>query len=226
MSVPFNCVRPTFAILNPELTRTVSAYQTAAGATDILSHTFMRWFYRGNPVSHLADEIAAGLMRNVVHFAPIAIAEPDNYEARSELLLSASLSHSDITCYGRSGLNGGEHPIESQICAQYNTAHGAGLAVVMPALLEYFVAHGGADEIARVAEFGLRVFGVASGGTEAFRRWLVSLGMPLTFKELGIPAGDLDAMVARCMKHNGGVIHGYMDIDEAGVREIYQSVMG
>jgi alcohol dehydrogenase YqhD (iron-dependent ADH family) len=112
MSVPFNCIRPTFAILDPELTYSVPAYQTAAGATDILSHTFMRWFYRGNPVSHIADVFAAGLMRNVVRFAPAALAKPDDYEARAELLLSASMSHCDITCYGRSGLNGGEHGAE------------------------------------------------------------------------------------------------------------------
>jgi alcohol dehydrogenase YqhD (iron-dependent ADH family) len=226
--------RPVFAIMNPELTYTVPAYQTGAGAADIVAHTVSRYFYQDNPVSSLGDEYAAATIRTVVKYAPIAIARPDDYEARAELMLAGSFSHNDLTGIGRSGPRGGEHGLESQLSGHYDTAHGAGLAVMMPAWLQYIADTGRPEQVARIAQFGVQVFGVspemtdikatADAGLRAFRTWIKSIGMPLTLKELGVPKTDIPVAIKRCMDVNNGKVPGFVDLDEKAVTAIFNSV--
>lgn len=226
--------RPVFAIMNPELTYTVSPFQTAAGATDILAHTVNRYFIRS--YSRLGDEFAEGLMRTVVQYAESAIEKPDDYEARAELMLAGSFSHNDLMGIGRSGdRKGSEHALEEQLSAAYDTAHGAGLAVVMPAWLQYIADYGTPDQAARVAQFAVNVFGVkpdladiratADEGLRCFRHWLKTIGMPVTLKELGVPDGEVDQVIARCVK-DGEVIRGFMDLDRKAVEIIFRSCAG
>jgi alcohol dehydrogenase YqhD (iron-dependent ADH family) len=146
--------RPVFAIMNPELTYSVSPYQTGAGSADILAHTVSRYFI--NASSRLGDEFCEGLMRTVVKYAPIAVAEPENYEARAELMLTGSFSHNDITGIGRSGDRGGEHGLEAQLSGYYDTAHGAGLAALMPAWLQYIADHGAPHRLLGLLYLGSR----------------------------------------------------------------------
>jgi alcohol dehydrogenase YqhD (iron-dependent ADH family) len=226
--------RPVFAVMNPELTYSVSAYQTGAGAADILAHTVSRYFFQGSPVSHLGDEFAEGVMRTVVRYGPAAVSNPEDYEARAELMLAASFSHNDTTGIGRSGSRGGEHALESQLSGHYDTAHGAGLAAVMPAWLQYIADHGSPEQAARVAQFGVKVFGVspemddikatADEGLRRFRGWIRSIGMPLTLKELGIPREDLPAVVKRCMDVNKGLVPGFMELDTQAVTAIFTAI--
>jgi len=231
-SVNSDCCRPVFAIMNPELTYSVPAYQTGVGAADIIAHTVGKYFTKDDPASSLGDEFAEGLMRVVVKFAPIAIAAPNDYEARAELMMAASFSHNELTSIGRSGARGGEHPLEHQLSGHYDTAHGAGLAVIMPAWLQYIADHGTEPQVERVAQFGAKVFAARAGtakatanaGLDAFRAWLRSIGMPLTLAELGIPKADLDAVIKRAVDANKGKISGYIDLDEKAIREIYSSV--
>jgi len=224
-------VRPKFAIMNPELTYTVSAFQTGSGSADIFAHTVMRYF--SNSDSHLGDEYCEGTLRTVVKYAKKAVDVPDDYEARAELMLAGSFSHNDLTSIGRSGARGGEHGLERQLSGYYDTAHGAGLAVCMPPMLEYFAEFGDADQVARVARFGVRVFGseldvkdmkaTALDGIERFRAWLRSIGMPLTLKELGIPKEDLADVIRRCAED--GEIHGFMDLDVKAMTWIFSRVV-
>jgi len=225
--------RPRFAIMNPELTYTLPPYQTAAGCVDILSHTFMRYF--SNYPSYIGDRLCEATMLTVVKYAPIALEEPHSYEARAEILLTGSLSHSDLMFIGRPEASaGGEHALESQLSGYYDTAHGAGLAVMMPAMLKYIVLHGTEEQVARAARFAVSVFGVneepdaslkdiAGLGVECFKSWIKSIGMPVTLRELGIPESDIpDAVAERCVKVRGKTIPGFIDLDETAVREIYQ----
>jgi len=227
--------RPVFAIMNPELTYSVDAYQTGAGSVDILAHTVSRYFFEGSPVSHIGDEFCEGLMRTVVRYAPVAIEDPNDYEARAELMMAAFLSHSDVMGLGRSGNRGGEHAVEYQISGHYDTAHGAGLAAVMPAWLQYIVNHGDEVQVARVAQFGAGVFGIkpditdpkgtANEGLRAFRNWIKSIGQPLTLKELGVPRNDLAQIIQRCVIHYNGKCPGYMELNEEAVTEIFTSII-
>jgi alcohol dehydrogenase YqhD (iron-dependent ADH family) len=233
-SVFWNCCRSVFAILNPELTYSVSAYQTGAGAADILAHTVNRYFIKGIPASSLGDEFAEGLMRTVVKYGPIAVVKPGDYEARAELMMAATFSHSDITGIGRSGIRGNEHTLERWLSGHHDTTHGAGLSVVMPAWLQYIVDNGDNEQIARIAQFGVKIFGVspdmadikaaANAGLTAFRAWLVSIGMPLTLSELGIPRQEVPAIIKHVVNTNKGKITGFMDLDEKAINAIYSSI--
>jgi alcohol dehydrogenase YqhD (iron-dependent ADH family) len=231
-----DCCRPVFAIMNPELTYTVSAYQTGAGAADIVAHTLGRYFTRDMPSTWLGDEFAEGLMRTVMKYAAAAIAKPDDYEARAELMMAATFSHNDLTGIGRNGPRGGEHPLEYQLSGHYDTTHGAGLAAVMPAMLQYFADNGNEEQAARVARLGIRVFGAketandakaaAYAGIEAFRAWIRSIGMPLTIAELGIPKNELSAVIKRAADSYNGKIIGFMDLDEKAISAIFTSIAG
>ena len=224
--------RPRFAIMDPVLTYTLPPYQTAAGCVDILSHTFMRYF--SNYPSYIGDRYGEATMRTVVKYAPLALSEPENYEARAELMLAGSLSHCDLMYVGRpQDSAGGEHALESQLSGHYDTTHGAGLAVVMPALLKYFVRHGTEEQVARVAMFAKNVFDAPAGtagaaetaerGIGLFEDWLGSIGMPVTLSGLGIEEAEIPGVIARCMKARGAKIEGFMVFDEEAVSEIFYS---
>jgi len=95
----------------------------------------------------------------------------------------------------------------------------------MPAMLAYFLRHGSEEQAARVARFGREVFDAetAEEGIARFRAWLASLGLPPTLRALGVPAGDFDAAVDRCVAAKGGIVKGYMDFDRDAVEEIYRA---
>lgn len=225
--------RPVFAIMNPELTYSLPAYQTGVGAADIIAHTVNRYFVA--PASYLGDQYAEGTLRTVVKYALIALEKPDDYEARAELMLAGSFSHNDLTSIGRFSVKkGAEHTLETQLSGKYDTSHGAGLAVVMPAWLQYLVNHGDKIHVERVAQFGEKVFGVApdsdlkavaNEGLNRFRAWLTSIGMPITLKQLGIPVEDLDDVIKNCNCNEDGIIVSFLDLDKKAVAEIFTSAL-
>ncbi|MDR0519049.1 MAG: iron-containing alcohol dehydrogenase [Clostridiales Family XIII bacterium] len=227
--------RPVFAIMDPTLMYSLPAKQTAAGAADIFAHTFMRYFSQYD--SYLSDEYCIATLNTVVRFAPVALAHPNDFDARAQLMLAAAFSHNDLTEIGKphNGM-GGEHALERQLSGHYDFPHGEGLAVIMPAYMKYMVAHGSERDLAKVANLGARVFGplaasVASAdadtraaayeGIEKFTEWLRSLGLPTTLRELGIPEGELKAAAERCVENTGGSIKGYMELDADAIREIF-----
>ena len=234
MGFMWACCRPVFAIMNPELTYTLPAYQTASGSVDILAHTFNRYFSKECHATRLGDEFAEGIMRTVVKYGPIAFANTTDYEARAELMMCASFGHNDLAAIGRSGPRGSEHMLEHQLSGHYDTAHGAGLAVIMPAWLKFLVDKGAPEHLARVAQFGVSVFGVradmadlkatANAGIEAFRAWIHSLGMPLTLEELGIPKAEIPAVIKNTVDANKGKILGMIELDEKAITEIFNSI--
>ena len=223
--------RPRFTIMNPELTYSLPARQTAAGCVDIISHTFMRYF--SNYPSFLGDRYGEATVKTVMKYAPIALKNPEGYEARAEIMLAGSLSHCDLMAIGRPmGGAGGEHPLESQLSGHYDTVHGAGLSVIMPALLKYFTLNGSEEQVERVARFAINALGIsedpaavpediAERGIERFISWLGSVGMPTSLADLGVPESEIPEAVERCIKARGSKIDGFMTLDEAAVSEIY-----
>ncbi|WP_418723144.1 iron-containing alcohol dehydrogenase, partial [Enorma sp.] len=231
----FTINRPEFAVMNPVFTFTVPRYQTAVGAVDTFSHTFDRYFNK--TFCALGDRFAVSLMRNVVEYGQRALTEPNSYEARSELLMCASMGHNGITGIGKSGPGGAVHSLEAQISGTYDTPHGAGIGVMMHAYLEYLATKGEPIHVARAAQFAVDVFdaepdmndvqGTALEGVRRLRAWIKSMGLPLTLKELGVPdpVGDFEDIVARRRCSPDGIIYGFIDLDEAASREIYASVL-
>ena len=231
----YPAVRPIFAIMNPELIYSVPPYQKGAGVADIFSHICMRYFIDAD--CYLGDQFCEGAMRAVVKYGPIVCASSMNYEAHAEIMLAAAFCQNDLLNLGRYTKNrGGEHALERQLSGHYDTVHGAGLAVIMPAWLQYIVNHGNEAQAARVARFGVKVFDVdpdmadirdtANEGLRRFRSWIKTIGMPLTLKELGIPKEDLSDLIDRCVNDNGGTLPGFMPLAHNAVAEIFTSIAG
>lgn len=127
--------RPEFTLMNPELTYTLPPYQTACGIVDIIMHTFERYFSPGG-VNDMTDEIAEAVIRNTKKYGTIAMENPDDYDARSELLWSGSLSHINLTGLGRVG-DWASHRLEHELSGMFDVAHGAGLSAIWGAWARY-----------------------------------------------------------------------------------------
>lgn len=204
------CARPLFAIMNPELTYSLPAYQTAAPGADIMMHTMERYF---TTVEHteLIDAMSEGLLRTVKTAVPEALANPTSYAARANLLWAGSLSHNGLTGTGLVG-DFACHAIEHEIGALFDVAHGAGLTAIWASWAKYVID----VKPERFAQFAVNVFGVendfsdskATGlrGIEAWDQWCHSIGMPTSLSELGIEPTDeqIHAMAVGAVDARGG----------------------
>ena len=184
-----NAIRPKFSILNPALTQTLPPYQTAAGITDIMAHLYERYLTNTKEVE-VTDRLIEALLLTMKHEGPRVIADPDNYEARANIMWAGMMAHNNSCGVGRSQ-DWNSHNIEHELSALYDCAHGAGLAVTLPAVFKYVMNH----NVMRFAQVAVRVWGcqmdfehpevTALEGINALQSFLVSLGMPKNFAELG-----------------------------------------
>ena len=219
-----DALRPMFSVLNPEFTFTLPAYQTACGATDMFAHVVERYFTTTRDV-WVSDELCEGLMRTIVSASRRALASPHDYEARANLMWAGTLAHNNVCGAGRVQ-DWASHGIEHELSALYGCAHGAGLAVVMPAWMEYVMK----ADIARVAQFAAKVFGVPEGdhaamakeGIVRYRAWLREIGMPLVFDEIGAKREDIPALVAK-LGLNGNTLGTFMRLADADVVNILEA---
>ncbi len=225
-----DCLRPRFSILNPALTESLPPYQTACGVTDIMAHAFERYF-TNTPDVETTDRLLEGVLLAMLHEGRRVMADPHNYEARANIMWAGMVCHNDVMGVGRKQ-DWNSHHLEHVLSALYDCAHGAGLAVIMPAWMRYCVEHGGEK---RFAQMAVRVFGcqmdfddpkrTAMEGVNAFRAFLKDIGMPLTFAEIGADPADIPKLVE--MNHIGdGVTGGYIGLDRAAHQEIYEIAAG
>lgn len=223
-------LRPRFAIINPEMTFTLSARQTAIGITDMMAHILERYF-SNTPRVEVSDRLAEGLLMALMAEAPKALADPTDYQARANVEWAGTLAHNGIVGCGRQE-DWVSHFMEHEISALYpNVAHGAGLAVVMPAWMAFMAHH----KPSKVAQLGRRIFDVdekddrtaAIETVASFRAFLsVVLRMPLTFKALGIDNPDIDTLVIRLHANKGEEIGGYYRLKAADTHQIYELMLG
>lgn len=222
-----SALRPKFSVMNPELTFTLPPYQTACGIVDMMAHIFERYFST-TPCCEITDRVAEGVLKAIMAEAPKVIDRPDDYEARANIMWSGTLAHNGVCGTGRVE-DWASHFIEHELSAVYDVAHGAGLAVTIPAWMTY-VAKINPSKGAQLAE---RVLGVvrmpgeadtevALKGIEVLRGFFHSLGMPLTMKELGISDPDIDKLVANLHLHKGNPIGGYVKLAPEDTKRIYQ----
>ena len=192
--------RPIFAIENPELSYTVSPYQSAVGVVDILAHTLERYF---NPSSEneLSDALAEGLMKSVIEAGKVVIENPNDYNARATLMLGSTLSHNGLMSLGKDAYMP-IHQFEHVISGFYpEVAHGAGLAVMIPAWMEFYRK----IEPKKFAKFARNVFNYDSGNdldsgryaTVTLKSYFKNLGLPVSLDEYGIYKSDLEKLAAR-----------------------------
>ena len=217
-------LRPKFAVMNPELTMSLPPFQTACGLADMFAHLCERYFSPTADVV-LSDNLCEAVMRAVVEEGAKVMADPTAYQARANIMWAGTLAHNDVCGAGRVQ-DWSSHGIEHELSALYDCAHGAGLAVVMPAWMTYVHA---ADD-ARFARFARNVFGVGVGesdakaaldGIAAFRAWLKSLGLPLNFAELGAREEDIPFLVKK-LNLSGNTLGGFMPLADDDVAAIYR----
>ena len=220
--------RPAFSILNPALTQTLPPYQTAAGITDIMAHLFERYFTNTKDVE-VTDRVIEGLLMTMIHEAPKVIANPDDYQARANIMWAGMMAHNNCCGVGRDQ-DWASHNIEHELSAMYDCAHGAGLAVVFPAWMTYTMNH----DVMRFAQLANRVWGcpmdfvhpevTAKAGIDALKNFLKSIGMPLTFAEVGGKVEDIETMAyTACYGNgNGGTLGGFVVLNEEDVANIYR----
>lgn len=224
-------LRPKFSILNPELTQTLPPYQTACGITDILAHLYERYLTETKEVE-VTDRIIEALMLTMVHEGPRVIENSDNYEARANIMWAGTLAHNNVCGVGRTQ-DWNSHALEHELSGLYDCAHGAGLAVTMPAVFTYVMK----KDIMRFAQVAVRVWGcsmnkdnpeeTAREGIERLRKFLVSIGMPKNFTELDARKEDIPLLAHTLCYGNGrtGTVSGYIDITEEVAKEIYRLML-
>lgn len=202
-------ILPKASILDPTYTFSVSAYQTAAGSADILSHLLEQYFVPKS--TFMGDLLVEGVMKTVIKYAPIAIAEPDNYEARAQLFWASNIADNATLCNGNALRVFGVHAMEHELSAFYDIAHGAGLAILTPRWMRYVLQKHPETVAPRFAHYARAVWGLSAGNdtelalqaielTEAF---LHSLPLPKSLEEAGIGTEHLEEMAAHCVATEG-----------------------
>lgn len=219
-------LRPVFSILNPGLTQTLPAYQTAAGATDIMAHVFERYFTNTKDVE-ITDRLCEAILLTMVKEVPRVITDPEDYEARANIMWAGMVAHNNIVGVGRDQ-DWSSHVIEHELSAMYDVAHGAGLAVIFPAWMTYVMK----QDVNRFAQIAARVWGVnmnfanpeetAKEGIKRLKQFLTSIGMPINFNELGAKEEDIPKMVEKIGLGDQGTIGSFLQLSGKDIEKIYR----
>ncbi len=221
-------IRPRFSILNPELTKTLPPYQTACGITDIMAHLYERYLTNTKEVE-VTDRLIEALMMTVIKEGKKALDNPDDYDSRANIMWAGMMAHNNSCGVGRTQ-DWTSHDVEHELSALYDCAHGAGLAVVMPAVFTYNMNH----DITRFAKLAVRVWNceydydnpsnTAKAGIKALANFLRSIGMPSSLEELGGSKEDIEKLANIACFGDGrtGIIGGFVPINQTDVENIYR----
>ncbi len=219
----FRCL---FSILNPELTYSVSPYQTACGIVDIMAHTMERYFTPIEPTP-LTDGISESLLRSVVDAGRIAMKDPSNYEARATIMWASSISHNNLTSCGRDSFLA-VHQLEHALSGEYDSvAHGAGLAVLYPAWARYIYKH----NVQRFAAFARNVWGVeeaddekaAISGIQKMSEFFKDINMPDKISDFGIKDVSCERLADLCTFGKKRTIKSLVELGYQEIKEIFES---
>ena len=221
--------RPKFAVMNPVLTMTLPDYQTQSGCADIMMHTMERYFTNGGNME-ITDSIAEGLLKTVIKNAKILHTDPENYEARAEVMWAGSLSHNGLTGLGTNGGDFMSHKLEHEMGGMFDVTHGAGLAAIWGSWARYVYK----NCLDRFVKYAVRVMEVvpeendektALKGIEAMEQFYREIGMPTNMRELGIEPTDeeIEIMAKSCIRACGKPSGSAMVLDEKDFIEIYKN---
>ena len=227
-----NYARARFAVMNPELTMTLPKYQTASGCVDIMMHTMERYFNHSENME-MTDGISEHLLRTVMKNAKILMNEPDNYQARAEVMWAGSLSHNGLTGCGTGGGDWASHQLEHELGGMFDVAHGAGLAAVWGSWARYVM--DAAPE--RFAKFAVNVMGVepeaekiktAQKGIEAMEDFYHALDMPVCIGDMGIELAEeqMRELAEKCSHFGKRTIGCIKKLDQEDMYQIYKEARG
>ncbi len=216
---------PKVSFLDPTVTFSVSPYQTACGSVDIMSH-IIEVYFNMEPDLYMLDCFMEGMMKTILKYAPIAMREPDNYEARANLMWTSSWAINGF-------VNGGKrkawscHPMEHELSAIYDITHGLGLAMLTPRWMQYCL-----DEttVSKYVQFGVNVFGIdpseepmaiAQKSIDKLADFFFNtLGLQSTFTEVGIRKEDFPVMARKACA--GGVLPGFKPLNQTDIEKIFE----
>ncbi|AHF06812.1 iron-containing alcohol dehydrogenase [Desulfitobacterium metallireducens] len=218
---------PKFSILDPTYTYSVPKKQTAAGTADIMSHTIENYFtvVKG---AYLQSRLAEGILKTCIQYAPIALEDPENYEARANLMWSSSLAINGLLSYGKER-NWSCHPMEHELSAYYDITHGEGLAILTPYWMEYVLNDATVEQF---KDYGINVWGlkpnedpyiIAQQAITKTREFFVSLGLPSTLRDVNIGEENLKVMAKAATKK--GTIGEFRPLTTEDVYNIYKSAL-
>ncbi len=221
-----NLSRPKFAIMNPERTFTLPAYQTAAGVTDIMMHMMERYFSHDGDMT-LTDNLTESIMRTMIDSVFAVLKDPSDYRNRAQIMWGGSLAHNGLTGCGRRD-DWATHQLEHELSAMFDVTHGAGLAAVWPSWARYVMN----EDVSRFARYAVNVMGVANDftdpegtalkGIEAMERFYRAIGMPINIHELigrNVTDAEIKEMVRKCSR-NYSVKHGSFKVLDASDMEV------
>jgi butanol dehydrogenase len=216
-------LKPVFAILDPEYTFTVDKYNTAAGIVDIMSHVFEQYFSH-TQYCDVHDRIAEGLLRVCIKYGPVVLKEPDNYDARANIMWAGTLALNNLIGMGRE-TDWSSHGIEHEISAIYDISHGAGLAVIVPNWMRHVLS----DKTAlKLADYGRNVWSINSGNVlldiannaiDKTKEFFISLGMPATLREAGV-GKDKFRQMARGVIQQYKTVGSFKELSEEDIMAI------
>lgn len=226
IGLAFPVMQPKVSFLDPTLTYSVSKYQTACGAADMLSH-IMEIYFNMKQDLYMLDTVMEGLMKTIIKYAPIAMTKPDDYEARANLMWASSWA---INGFVRGGKEQAWscHPIEHELSAIYDITHGLGLAILTPRWMTYTL-----DEttVSKFYQFGCNVFGICSElepmevATQSIERvkhfFYDTLGLQRTLTEIGIDDRHFSVMAEKAVKL-GALPYAFKPLDKQDVEKIFR----
>ena len=217
-------LRPVFSIMNPELTYTLPPFQTACGVADMMAHIMERYFTNTQEVE-IGDRLCEGTLMAIINEAPKAMRNPEDYGARANLMWAGMIVHNG-TCGVGCEEDWASHFLEHEISAIYGVTHGAGLSVIFPAWMTWMVEH----NVGKIAQYAVRVWGVpesedkkavALEGIGKLKAFFSSLGLPVTFKELGVENPDIDRLADSLHRNKGELVGNYVKLTKQDSKEIY-----
>ena len=221
--------RCKFAIMNPELTYTLPAWQTACGITDMMMHTMDRYFSKDDDME-VTDAVAEAILRTCMTEGKKALANPTDYNSRAQIMWAGSLAHNDLTGCGTSG-DWATHCLEHEVSGMFDVSHGAGLAAVWGSWARYTRG----ENMKRFARFAHNVMGVdtkgmsdlkaAEAGIRAMEAFYKSIGMPISIKELihkDITDAEIEEMADKCSNGGTSTIGALKVLHKNDMAEIYK----
>lgn len=227
-NIKTDIIRPVFAIMNPKLTMTLSNYQTACGIVDIMTHVIERYFSNTKGCV-VTDNMCEAIFKTMIIEGKKVINNPNDYEARANIMWAGSLAHNNICGVDREQ-DWASHKIEHELSSKYGIAHGAGLAVIVIKWMRY-VSKINPDKF---IQFGRNVFGDGTKfigndneyidfGINKLQEFWTSLGMPSSLEEIGYKKDDLDYLVEHVDYNENGYVGNYVKIYKEDVIKIYNN---
>lgn len=224
-AVSSDLLKPVFSIMNPELTYSLPAYQTAAGGVDIMSHVLERYFTL-EPDCGFTDRLCEATLRTVIQCLPNVLKSPEDYAARAELMWTGTIAHNGILGVGRTE-DWGSHMLGHEISALYDLTHGATLSIIIPQWMEYVYQ----TDLTRFVKYAVNVWHVeedfyhpertALEGIKRTKEYFRSVGMPVSLKEAGIGAEGIEEMAEKCTKY--GAVGSFMKLEKEDCMTIYKN---